>query len=450
MNCPKKWTFIPVILFFAFVLVFSAGAEGSQEKTGGTGDESIDISVLSYATAASPEYPIVQSVFAQFEEDYPNVTINHEGLESAACRDKLAIEMASGNPPDVSYMVTGLGREYGSEGLLLDLKPFLDKNPEWKNIYYDSALNMFQDVMDGHIFLIPATAQYGGIFYNKTVMGDVGYDKPAQTWDDMISQIKKIRSGGYHPFLTGGKEYRWAWLISQVMVRTCGVDTMNALYFGEEKTAWDDPDNGFIAALARFEEMVQAKAFPENVNGLPRDVANLMMGDDEGAMWYEGAWLVGTWGNAVGWDFVNNRVGFTTFPKIAGAKGDQVGGVGGSLLGWGVSSKIAGKEQEMCVELVRRLEGREVATKKLVENSRVSATKPLGGAMDEIVPLTREIIETYQDIPKVAMPTDVAPVPPVDNAVKKIACPAIVDGTMTPKEAAIEVNKRAVEYFSTE
>ena len=59
-------------------------------------------------------------------------------------------------------------------------------------------------------------------------------------------------------------------------------------------------------------------------------------------------------------------------------------------------------------------------------------------------------MDTYKTITKLAYTTDVGAPSPVDNAIKKIAVPAIMEGTMTPEEAAKEVNLRAIEFWSTQ
>jgi raffinose/stachyose/melibiose transport system substrate-binding protein len=407
-------------------------------------NEKVTVRVLDYFTAADNSTPIYEDVFKQFEKDFPDVKIQHEGLESASCRDKLAIEMASGNPPDIAFMVTSLGLEYFKEGLLLDLAPYMKKDQNWLSNYMDFAINA--NTWEGRVFLAPAHAHYGGLYINKRVINKVGIENPPTTWEELISQINKIKAAGINPFLTGGKEFRWAWIFSQIFVRTSGLDNMNELYNGTQVTGWNKPENGFLDALKKFKELVDAGAFPKDINGLGRTIARMMFCDEQGAMWYEGSWKVGVFANDCGIDFLK-YLDWVPFPKIEGAKGDQDAGIGGSVLGFGVSAKLTGRKKEAAIELVKRLTDRETSTRLLVENQQPTGTKVYDYAWDKVHPLLTKQLKYYQTLDKVAYPCDVAAVAPVDNAIKKIAIPGIIDGTLTLEEAAEEVNKRAKEYF---
>jgi ABC-type glycerol-3-phosphate transport system substrate-binding protein len=411
-------------------------------------EDPITLRVLSYSTPEASDYEIYKAFRDEFSAAHPDVIIEHEGLESADCRTKLAVEMAAGNPPDVAFMALGLGREYSSKGLLLDLLPYIEADPEWKSIYTEAGLK--GSIWDGKLFLIPSHAHMGGMFCNLEVLKEVGFDAPAKTWEELLAQAKALKAIGKTAFMTSGKNFRYAWFISQLMVRTCGVDTMNELFLGSQKTAWDDPKNGFIDALAKLEELVQAGGFPSDVNGLDATVANMLFGDGQAAYWYEGTWHIGSFKANVSEEFRDSLI-WAPFPTIEGAKGDQDGGIGGPLLGWGVSSKLEGRKKELAIEFVRGVEGRATATRHMVINNQPTGTIPYDEAWESMHPLLKSSMEYYSKVvKKSAYTTDVGAPSPVDNAIKKIAVPAILEGTMTPEEAAKEVNLRAVEFWSAQ
>ncbi|MFQ3621653.1 MAG: hypothetical protein SNJ78_12005, partial [Spirochaetales bacterium] len=110
-------------------------------------------------------------------------------------------------------------------------------------------------------------------------------------------------------------------------------------------------------------------------------------------------------------------------------------------------NKISGLKQELAVELVKRLESPAVANRLLAEVQQPTSTKPSPEVLGKVHPLLSTILTTYAKINKVAYPTDVAPPPAIDNAIKRIAIPAIIEGAMSPEEAAKEVNLRAREYY---
>jgi hypothetical protein len=85
----------------------------------------------------------------------------------------------------------------------------------------------------------------------------------------------------------------------------------------------------------------------------------------------------------------------------------------------------------------------------LLEIKQPTGTIPAESALGQIHPMLAAQLKLYHQAKHVALPVDVNMVPPVDNAIKKVAVPAIVDGSMTPAQAAAEVNKYAKEYFAT-
>lgn len=435
-----------LIVAVALLVPLAAFAAGQQQSTEQGGE--VTLRVLSYFHTGSDDYPLYSGYMDSFEEANPGVVIEHEGLESADARTKLSVEMASGNPPDVAFMVLGLAREYSEQGLLLDLAPFVQADPEWESIYTPTAISSV--TFDGGMYLVPSQAHYGGLFYNPAVLAEAGFDGPARTWDELLEQARALRDVGKYAFLTSGQNFRYAWLFSQILVRTAGVENVNSLYLGDLKTSWDDPDSGFIAALERVEELVEVEAFPPDVNGLTGEVAQLLFGDGEAAYWYEGTWHVNGFENNVSTEF-RDSLEWATFPTIPGATGDQTAGVGGPLLGWGVSGTIEDPAKlDYAVEFVRGIESREIATRHLRERSQPTGTRPFDDAWENVHPLLEAILGAYADIPATIYPTDVGAPSPVDNAIKRIAVPGIIAGSLTPVEAAAEVNARAIEFWGAE
>lgn len=436
----KKVLLIAASIIFTATIGFSSGSQESSDS----GEKEITLRSLDYFSTGDQCYPVFSRFLADYEAENPNVTIEHEGLESSDCRTKMAVEMASGNPAEINYMVQSLGKEYSQQGLLMDLKPYIDADPEWKAYYSPAALDAM--TWDGKIYLVPGFAHYGGLFYNIDVLKEAGFDGPAKTWDELIEQSKALKAIGKTAFMTNGKQFRYAWFISQLMVRTMGADNMAKCYAGEMD--WDDPNSGFIETLSYLEELVAAGAFPKDVNGLDTAVAQMLFGDGEAAYWYEGTWLVSQFATNISEEF-RDSLSWTTFPTIAGASGDQNGGVGGPLLGWGLSSKVTDQDSiDAMLAFVKKVMDTEQGSAYLSENAQASGTIATEEASKAVHPLFKQVIDTYNTLDIVAYPTDVASPSPVDNAIKKIVVPAIISGTMSAEEGATLVQEKAAEFWA--
>lgn len=434
-----------LLILFALIAVGSllyagGGAEGAEAK------KPVTIRLVTYWNSADSFTQYYDEVAAAMEKEFPHLTLNNEGYESSAARDKYAIEFASGSPPDLSYLVQSLAREFSNQGLLLNQYPFITKDPEWKAYYTDGVWSGFAP--GGEMYMAPHGTNFGSMMYNKRVLAKAGLSGPAEDWEKMMTYVAKIKATGASPWLTGGKEYRWAWLITQMMIRTAGADKMQELAVGDEKTGWDKPENGAIRTLELLDELVKAGAFPKDINALPRQVGYGIFAKDGGGMWYEGSWMINSFTKASGDpNFDKEHLMIAPFPKIAGTKGDQVGGVSGPL-GLAVSSKISGEHQRLALELVKRLSSPKIHTRWLEAVSHPSMSRVINPDWSKVSPRLKEQLEYYNTLKVVVGPGDTFWVPPVDNALKKIAAPAIMDGTMTPNQAAEEVNRRAKTFFN--
>jgi ABC-type glycerol-3-phosphate transport system substrate-binding protein len=419
-------------------------ANGANETASDKNTKKITIRVLDYFNSSEQTVSVINKYNDDFMKKYPDVIIEHEGLESSDERTKLAVEMASGNPPDVSYMVLALGKEYSSKGLLLDLKPYIDADPEWASMYYPSTLDAF--TWEGKQYLVPGYGHLGGMYCNLEVLKEAGFDAPAKTWDDLLDQAKALKKIGKTAFITNGKQFRYAWFFTQLMVRVMGTEKINSVYSGANKTSWDDPKAGFIDALTYFKQLVDVGAFPEDVNGLDTAVAQMLFGDGQAAYWYEGTWLIAQFKQNISEEFRDSLV-WTTFPAIEGV-GDPTGGVGGSLLGYGLSSKVSDPVKlDYMVKYVKGVMDTQMGSDLISKFSQITGTIPSKESMSNLHPMIVKALSSYEKIDHIAYPTDVSAPSPVDNIIKKTVIPGIIAGTITPVEGAKMVNDKAVEFW---
>jgi raffinose/stachyose/melibiose transport system substrate-binding protein len=225
-----------------------------------------------------------------------------------------------------------------------------------------------------------------------------------------------------------------------------GTEKINSVYSGANKTSWDDPEAGFIDALTYFKQLVDAGAFPEDVNGLDTAVAQMLFGDGQAAYWYEGTWLIAQFKQNISEEFRDSLV-WTTFPAIEGV-GDPTGGVGGSLLGYGLSSKVSDPVKlDYMVKYVKGIMDTQMGSDLISKFSQITGTIPSKNAMANLHPMIVKALSSYETIDHIAYPTDVSAPSPVDNIIKKTVLPGIIAGTITPSEGAKMVNDKAVEFW---
>ena len=332
------------------------GRGNGSEEGGSSGEgsgEKIQIKLSTTWTQGSVAQDNIEDLIAQFEEEHPNVTIEHDALSTADLRTKLTVQAASGDLPDVSWCPQSYAREFAKDGLILEWQDIMEEDPDWHEWFADPVLEALTED-DGKILLAPLEASIDGLYYNKAMFDEHGWKVP-ETWDDLMALIPQIKEEGIAPLVTGGKEGRFAWMASAILVRTTGLDNFKSLCYGDDLTNWNDESTGFPTAIAKFKELVDAGAFPNGVMGMSATEADQMFANEEAAMYYEGAWKVGNFESAGGAEFLE-KVDRTDWPAMTDCPdGDPNTRVGGCFIGVMVKSGNEPEKEELCVELAKAI-----------------------------------------------------------------------------------------------
>lgn len=134
---------------------------------------------------------------AAFEKLHPNIHVEMEYSDWTGYWDKLAVQSAGGNAPDVMQMDELYLAFYGSMGSLLDL----DKASKYLDLDgMDDSLRSMGKV-EGRQVAAPATTAQYGVIVNNAVLKELGLTLPDTdhwTWDEFADFAKQVteRSGG--------------------------------------------------------------------------------------------------------------------------------------------------------------------------------------------------------------------------------------------------------------
>lgn len=151
-------------------------------------------------------------VFPAFKERYPNVTIDHSGMQLDQYRTALPLAIKSGQEDDVFMgpFWLPLYRPV-KEGWFLEIGPLLGAD-----FIKSMPKELFEEgrtVFHGKTYALPNVAfQPGGfLFYNKNLMRAAGLDpaKPPATWSELRQQAKAITEAGKGQsfgIIEGGKQ----------------------------------------------------------------------------------------------------------------------------------------------------------------------------------------------------------------------------------------------------
>ncbi len=134
---------------------------------------------------------------AAFEEQYPNISINETFSDYPSYWEKRQTEAAGGGLPDVMQFDFTYLRQYGDNGLLLNLSDYFDNGITTEDI--DESLLATGELDDG-TYAIPTGYSAWSVFQNPALLADVGVEpyEGGTSWEDYDAYMASVTeaSGG--------------------------------------------------------------------------------------------------------------------------------------------------------------------------------------------------------------------------------------------------------------
>ena len=182
---------IMFVLVIASVLLAACGGATTPAPVS---NEPVTISMMMWGDPA--ELEVWNQIVADFHTANPNITVKVEVSDWDSYWTKLKTMLSAGTPPDVFTMDAPLYLDYQSRGVLLNLQPYLDKNPGMLDDVYPQTLEAYKTA-DG-MYGLPRDFQTIVLFYNKDMFdaAKVAYPTADWTYDDLRNAAKSLTITG--------------------------------------------------------------------------------------------------------------------------------------------------------------------------------------------------------------------------------------------------------------
>jgi multiple sugar transport system substrate-binding protein len=161
---------------------------------GGTTGGKTQLSFMMWGDPA--ELTVWNQIVTDFQAANPDITVKVDVSDWDSYWTKLKTLLAAKTPPDMFAIDAPLYLDYQSKGVLLNLQPYLDKNPGMLDGLYPQTLQAYK-TPQGY-FGLPRDFQTIVLFYNKTMFDQAGLPYPSAdwTWDDLRTAAKKLTLTG--------------------------------------------------------------------------------------------------------------------------------------------------------------------------------------------------------------------------------------------------------------
>jgi multiple sugar transport system substrate-binding protein len=151
----------------------------------------------------------VVKVLEAYEAAHPRINIEPEFSGYGAFVDKLAVEAAGGNAPDVFTVNGSIAGEYSTRGVIMPLDKFV---PEPLNLADYLPTTLQSVTIDGKLYGVPNDAIATSIVLNPAVFEETGVALPSAdwTWEDLArtaTEISKKKGRGFWGLEDAGHSY---------------------------------------------------------------------------------------------------------------------------------------------------------------------------------------------------------------------------------------------------
>lgn len=398
--------------------------------------ENITITLWDILTESEALTPALKDAIARFEEDHPNVKINHIPTQNDDYKTKLRIAMGANNEPDI-FMTWGSEslKMYIDEGKVYNLSSHMKEG--WLDNFAATALDL--GTFNGDCYGIPVQGITPALLWYRTDIFEKYNLKAPETYEELLTVVKILKSSGITPFALANKtmwtgmEY-YMYLIDRIGGAEAFPKALN------RKGAFNDEP--FIETGRRIQELVNMGAFPEGVNGLDENAgqSRMLLYTDKAAMYLIGTWSYGIMKQEN--EAILDKLDLINFPAIEGGKGDPSNLMGASGSNF-YSIASSSKHKKEAVEFLKYLSDAKMA-QAVLNSGNMTA---VAGVKDLITdPFIKKIYEFGQQANSVQPWYD--QVLPLELAeVHLNTTQALFGNRLTPEEAANKMEAAAQEYF---
>lgn len=362
----------------------------------------------------------------KFLAENKNITLDEEVLAHDSYEQKMMVESAASNLPDLFQLKANWIPTFNDNGLIGDMTEFMNNDPDWAAGFQEGSMDEFK--LEGVTYGIPyIIATVSNLFYNKAIFEEIGYKEFPKDMAELDEAIKTLREKGYIPITAGNME---GWFIDVCFFRSF-VDRYagpewNRSMMNKAGAKFTDPE--FVAALNHMKKYVEMDAFNEDINSLDYIQGRSHFYNGKAAMLFDGNGGILPYTQEAPKEILDNME-VVPMPKLEGGKSDGLPGTAGWSIGY---SAKADKEKLPAIEKILKVVGSSDFANIIAENSGTPAYKTTDYDKSKLPELMNKYNEMITNVPVTFM----ASFSPAVNEVMYTGLQEILIGKTTPEALA--------------
>ncbi|MFQ5971319.1 MAG: ABC transporter substrate-binding protein, partial [Alphaproteobacteria bacterium] len=183
---------------------------------------------------------------ADFEELHPDFTVEWLDKKGTEWATFYQTQVVAGTAPDIIDVQGMLWAEYAANDGLVDLTPYLERDPDVAARFNQEGLPLWQ--MEGRQFMLPYYFSKSLLIYNKSMFAEAGLGGPPENFDQFLDHINKLSGDEKSGFIT----LNFDWLYWPLFAMN-GVELLTP---DLKEAAFNTPE--MLDVLTRLSEATQA------------------------------------------------------------------------------------------------------------------------------------------------------------------------------------------------
>lgn len=230
-----------------------------------------------------------QQMVDKFIAEYPNITVELETIGTPDYWTKLSALAAANDLPCVYNMSSGFVDQWISDGLLLDIQDYVDRDIEAED-YYTGVFDVVRNKDTGRMHAFPFAFVETVLFYNQDAFDAAGLEYPGEgwTWEQFLDAAKALTKDDNGD---GVVDQYGFWLYGRYAHVESWVYQNGGRLLNANKTRFEADDKA-VEALAFLDSLIHEHGVapePKEMEGVrQQDVFPLGLA----AMWIDGAWNI--------------------------------------------------------------------------------------------------------------------------------------------------------------
>lgn len=266
---------------------------------------------------ASGEGTALTSLFTQFEQQFPNITIKHEEKGFVDYGDTIGLLMSSSQAPDIAEANVVMARKLIPAKLLYDLTPYY-QGYGWTSRYPSSVLGLLKSTNGVTFGSGPYWGQglggnMVGVYYNKALLTQLGLRIPS-TFADFENDLAVAKAHGVLPIQEGNKD-QWPLnhVLSEILPEFTDPQLVRNWVNGVPGSTFASPQ--ITNAMAELQKWADDGYLSRQANGILYNDSAALFGQGQGLFY-----ITGSWEEPIFHQAMSNNVGFFLLPpRQAGA-----------------------------------------------------------------------------------------------------------------------------------